>query len=840
MLDVVRPVLGYVPRLPERQRNALQHAFAADAGDDDPFAVYAGTLGLLCLAAERGPLLLLIDDAHWLDRGSTEALAFACRRLGGEGIAALWAVRTTEPTEVALDGLAEITLDGLPPADALALVTATDPDLAPGAARALVELTGKNPLALVELPGALSQAQRDGREPIDEPLPTSPTLLVAFGRRLERLPSETRRLLVLAAADDSADVMTTLRAAAIEGLDESHLEPAERAGLVTVENGRLEFRHPLVRAAVYGAADAVERRAAHRAIAASLMGAETADRRAWHRAIAAARPDEAVAAELEAAAVRAEGRSWQAAARAHEQAARLTPGRRLRSRRLVAAAHAWCEAGRDDAAVPLLMEATRLGGESADMADAEHLLGRIEFGAGRIDAAIDLLTRAARRVAGRDAVRAARVLADTVDPLLSAGQARRARETARRAWDLTRRSGTSSEIWAALRYGDVLGWLGEVERATDVWLRAAAVPHHGDARSRCAQGEALFSAGEDTLASTVLASAIAAARDTGSPGVLPYGLQSLALVETRRGRLAAAIEAAAEAAELARALDQPRERLLAVRALAWIAALLGREDDCARHLDATAAAFADMDRSPNADATSGMLALSLGRTDEAVRELESVAADPYGPDAIAPRSFAPILVEAYVRAGRRADAEAALTRFEALAFRSGRPAARALALRCRAALEGSEEQFEAALAEHERWGNPFEQARTELLYGELLRRRKRRADARIRLRSALEVFDDVGADGWAEQTRTALAATGERARRRDASTVDDLTPQETTVARLVATGLTNREVAARLFLSPKTIETHLLHVFRKTGVRTRAELAHRFRDSPDSIGALGS
>ena len=608
-----------------------------------------------------------------------------------------------------------------------------------------------------------------------------------------------------------------------------------------MEDGRLGLRHPLVRAAIYGSADAVARRAAHRAIAASLTDDASGDRRAWHRALASAAPDEAVAAELEAVASRAEGRSWQAAARAYEQAARLTPARAERARRLVAAAHAWNECGRNDAAEPLLRDAVRLGEAPAVLADAEHLLGCIAFLGGRTAESLELLTRAAERVAADDPARAARVLADTVEPWLSAGDASRAEATAQRAWELSQGEGGSSEIWAALRYGDVLGWQGEVERAAELWLHAAAVSHAGDPRSRCAAGEALFSAGDDERASTVLERVVTECRATGSPGLLPYALHSLGLVETRRGRLTAAIEADAEAAELARALGQPRERLMAVGGLAWTAALLGREDDCLQYLEAAAAAWVSLGRDPNPDATKGMLALSVGRTDDAIRELEALVAEPWAPaDAIAPRSFVPNLVEAYVRAGRDAEAETTLERFEALADRSGRPASRALALRCRAALEGSEEHFEAALALHDEWRNSFEQARTQLLYGELLRRQKRRAAARVRLRAALAVFDDMGAVGWADLTRIALRATGERARRRDPSTLDDLTPQETTVARLVASGLTNRDVAARLFLSPKTIETHLAHVFRKTGVRTRTELANKLRDSPDSSVALGS
>ena len=696
LLEAFRPILTELARLPDRQAIALRGALALDEPSDDPYAVYAGALGLLSVAAEQRPLLLLIDDAHWLDRGSIKALAFACRRLGNDGIAALWASRPEHAVDRSLDGIPEVTLEGLPEEDGFALLAAVDGTLAPETARALVESTGGNPLALIELPRVLTASQRDGREPIDEPLPTSPTLLAAFGRRLEGLGADARALLVIAAANDSTDLSTTLDAGATLGLGRRHAEEAERAGLVTVVDGRLELQHPLVRAAIYGSADPVQRRAAHRALAESLTGSGSADRRAWHLALASPGPDESVAAELEACAVRAEGRSWQAAARAHEQAARLTPDRTTRARRLVEAAHAWAEAGRDDASEPLLHEASRLTSDPTVLADAEHQLGRIEFVAGRAEPAVELLSRAAERVAGRDQARAARILADTVDPWLSAGNPAQAEETARRAWELSRGKGGTSEIWAALRYGDVLGWQGEVERADELWRQAAAVSHPDDPQSLCARGEALFSAGDDEPAARVLGEAVAATRETGSPGHLPYALHSLALVETRRGWLRTALEAADEAATMARALGQPRDRLMAVRSLAWVAALLGRDDEARRHLDATATAWETLGRSPQPDLTSGLLALSRGRSDEAVRGFEEILADGRTSvlaDAIAPRSFVPHLVEAYLRAGRREDADAALRTFETLATRSRRPASLALSLRCRAAIDESERGF---------------------------------------------------------------------------------------------------------------------------------------------------
>jgi DNA-binding CsgD family transcriptional regulator len=840
LLELLRPLLGHLDRLPERQATAVRSALALEEADSsDRFAVYAGTLGLLGAAAEKQPLLALIDDAHWLDEASAQALAFASRRLGNEAIGVLWAIREGEPTSVSTEGLRELPLGGLDPEAALELIATTTGDLAPPAARELVHLADGNPLALLELPATLTDGQRAGREPLEQPLPVSPALGQTFGRRVRELSESPRMLLLLAAANDSAEIATVVRAAELLELDPSQLEAAERVGLVTVGDGQLEFRHPLVRAAVYANADPGDRREAHRALAEALVDARAQARRAWHRAFAAIEPDEDVAAELEATARRSQ-RGSHAAARAYEQAARLTPNDEGRARRLLAAAREWEAAGRNEAAKQLLDETANLTADAIALGGVEHLLGRIAAAQGEAAAASELLERAAARVEERDPERAALILADVAEPWLASGNLDRARAAASRAWELARRHQGVTELWAALRYADVLGWGAEVEDATELWLHAAQLPPGDDLRSRCAVGEALFSAGEDARAAAALTETIEAARTTSALGFLPYALHVLSLVELRRGRLAASAEAAAEAHDLARALDQPGERLSALSSLAWLDALLGHEAEWREHASEATELRRRLRHETYADLSQGMLALTLGHFDDALRHFQA-GADPAGrridADAIAPRSFVPNFVEAAIRAGRPEEGRAALVRYKAVAERSGRASALAPGLRCGGLLERADRHFEAALREHDRWENAFELARTQLAYGEHLRRRKRRAEARVQLRAAIAGFEEVGAAAWAERASSELHATGERARRRDPSTLDVLTPQELNVARLVATGLTNREVAERLFLSPKTIETHLGHVFRKTGVRTRAELAHRFRDSPDSIAA---
>jgi DNA-binding CsgD family transcriptional regulator len=288
------------------------------------------------------------------------------------------------------------------------------------------------------------------------------------------------------------------------------------------------------------------------------------------------------------------------------------------------------------------------------------------------------------------------------------------------------------------------------------------------------------------------------------------------------------------------AIGQRAELAAALGALSWVVAMLGHEAACRLHTAQGQRVLRELGQDDSGGTGVGLLELSLGRADLAASHLEPVLQlwpSVLDTAVVASRPVLSALVEALARSGRREDAAAVLGDGVALARRTGRPHAVASFLRCHGILFADEGAFVEALEWHERWGNRFEQAWTELCHGELLRRSKRRSDARIRLRAALEGFEDVGARLWAERARVELRATGERARRRDPSTVDDLTPQELQVARLVATGLTNREVAARLFLSPKTIETHLGHVFRKTGVRTRTELSHRFRDLPDSTGS---
>ena len=846
LLELLRPVAAQIDRLPEPQAGALRSALALGPTDGaDRFAACAGTLGLLSLASEDRPVLVLLDDAHWLDSASREALAFAARRLRAEGVAMLWAARCEEMPLFSLAGLNELALGGLDESDARKLLEAVgSPPISPEAVDGLLEATRGNPLGLLEIPLLLNQAQRVGAEPIEQPLPVGPAVEQAFGRRLERLPERTQAALLVAAVSASPELGTIERALALEHESLAVLVPAENDGIVETVGGRLEFRHPLVRAAVHARATPAARRAAHRAVASALADGQRVDERAWHRALAAVGPDDAVAAELEAVGARAEATSWRAASRAFEHAAQLTPGGEARGRRLLSAARAAYTGGQLETAARLVPDAAGLlGSDPALQAEAEHLWGRVQSAQGESRPGAHRLEAGAERIEAIDPERAALMLVDAVVPWLELGEHARADQAAARAWDLPWPRGGRTELALSLAFGDVLAPQGRFSEAIELWLRGAELATDDDPEALSRIAEAVFSAGEHERARATAERAVERARESSALGILPVALGVLVFADLRTGRLRHAAGAAGEAVDLVRALGQQGELGDALARLAWVEAMLGREDECRRHAAEGMKLLAGIDHDgPLSGPAVGLLELGLGRPQEAVEAFEftrRARGERMRGDAIVPRPVLANLIEAYVRAGRPDDARRDLAELSRQAEACGLPFARAAAARTSGIVEGEEEHFLEALAWHERQPNAFERGRTLLCYGELLRRERRRADARSRLRAALSDFDDVGAASWAERARVELRATGERARRRVPDTRDELTPQELQVSALVAEGLTNREIAARLFLSPKTIETHIRHAFQKLGVRSRTELAVAFK-SGDSEAAVSA
>jgi DNA-binding CsgD family transcriptional regulator len=388
-------------------------------------------------------------------------------------------------------------------------------------------------------------------------------------------------------------------------------------------------------------------------------------------------------------------------------------------------------------------------------------------------------------------------------------------------------SDRASEQLVILRYGDVLGWKGDAVAAATAWRRSADLADADDAWSLRLAAEALFSAGLDDEAVLTARSAVDLARGRGQLTALTQSLEFQALADARRGRLLDALDAATEELDLVSSLGQLREERSAAASVAWIEALLGREAECRAHA-ARAAELGDRAGLPAPRRMGlGVLELALGRPEVAASIMLATVTDRegLGADAIAPSSFVPSLVEALVRSGRADDAAPIARAYRSVAERSGLPGPQALALRCRGLVEDSVEDLQAAAGMQLAATNAYEAARTQLCLGSMLRRRGKRLEARSSLTAAIEAFEATGAHTWGDRARTELEATGMTMRRRASRPTEGLTPQERNVARLVATGLTNREVAGRLFVTTNTVETHLRHIFQKLGVTSRTQLA---------------
>ena len=837
--DVVRPVVGRLDAIPEPQAAALAGALALGPPvGGDRFTICAATLSLLAAVADESPLLVAVDDAQWLDAPSAEALLFAARRLEEEGIVLLFAVREGSASRFERAGLAELSLGPLDRKAAEALLAARAPaPVAPAVAERLYVVTGGNPLALVELPALVSEAQLAGTEPLEEPLRPGPSVEQAFRDRIGALPPDGQRALVVAAASESGDVEVVRRAVEALGSEPGALEAAEEAGLIAIAADRVEFRHPLVRSVAYHSASAATRRAAHQALAAASTGAQTS---AWHLAAAATDPDDAVARALaEAGATAGQRGGHAAAATALERAASLTPDREERARRLLEAADESRLAGEADRAAGLLEQALASTEDPMLRANIQHLRGTVETWRGAGAKAHELLVAEAARIEPVDPAKATMMLVDAAAPLLLAGDARAALETARKAVALGERAGGAAEVlaWALLAIALIL--TGDSANGYPLLMRCQSLLSEREIPLRASQlvqfaGAAFIAVEEHDVARDLLVRVVDQARARSAPAVLPYALAGLAEVDYRTGNWPAAYASAAEAHRLASETGQTSALPFSLIGLARIESPQGRREECEAHvrraLDAAGESAAGSTRIL-AGAVLGLLDLSLGETEPAIAHLEEVGRmmEEKGVDEPGLVPWASNLVEAYVRAGRRDDAERTLSAFAERAKETERAGALAAAARCRGLLaeDGFEEEFADALGWHERARTPFERARTELCLGERRRRARQPASAREPLHAALETFERLGATPWAERARSELRASGETARRRDPSAAQQLTPQELQVALMVAQGATNREAGAALFLSPKTVEAHLSRIYRKLNVRSRTELASR-------------
>lgn len=832
---LLRPVLPLVGSLPAHQAEALEAALALRTSEHhDRLAASAGTLTLLAEAAAEQPLLVLVDDAHWLDPPSAQAISFAARRLGGEEIALLATVREGEGSTFEVRGL---TVHRVPPLDAaaaLALLTERHgAELAAEVAEALVAATAGNPLALVEMPSLLTAAQLGGEEPIAQPLPVAEGIRAAFAGRLHRLDDATQRALLVAAAGVGEAVAVVRDAAARFGA--GPLEPAEAAGLVALDERGVSFRHPLLRAAVHGGAVPADRRAAHRALAAAHEAAGDVDAQAWHLAAAAEGPDEEIAAALEAAGERAVERGGYASqARALERAAGLSADDEARARRLYAAARAAYWGGLVPHAVRLAQTALPLAADPLVRADLRHLLAVIsDFHA---DFQGDVLTveeleREAGAIEPQDATRAIALLGVVLQRRRMRLEGDAAVRVAERRLELAAAIDGERVIRSKQDLVQALCLAGRAAEAAalqDEVLEARAREDKLPTYASQAAEPLLWLERHDELRG-LLARSVERSRAEGNLLRLAFDLTNLAALELREGRLDAAEAAGGEALLLAEHIEMDYLAACNHGALAAVAARRGREDACRRFADEAARlgrALGDELVVAEAALARALLALGYGRPEDSIAQLEPVRDLTRANGVREPRvvPFAADLVEAYARAGRSADAAAELERLADLARAVGGRWPQAVAARCAGLLapEGAyDEAFEQALAVEV---SPFEHGRTALAYAERLRRSRRRRDARPHLRTAVQLFDGAGATPWRERAAAELRATGETVPNRDPRGRESLTPQELQIALLVAEGKTNREIGASIFLSPKTVEFHLTRVYRKLDIHSRAEL----------------
>ncbi|HEX9042004.1 MAG TPA: LuxR C-terminal-related transcriptional regulator [Trebonia sp.] len=818
--------------LPGPQSAALRGALGldSDAPGGDQFMVGLAVLSALSDLAEGHGAVCLIDDLHWADRPSAESMLFVARHAEAEGIALLFASRDEDDAA----GLPELALSGLDDDASRALLAESAPGLDAWQRDRVLRESHGMPLALRELPKA-----EGGEDQLLLPLPAR--LQEFYSARMAELPAPTKSVLLLAATDVVGDLGTISVAAAAAGIDApAALQPAERAHLVTVERLTVAFRHPLARTAVYRGASFAERAAAHQALAAVLASTEQADMRAWHLAAAADRPDERVAAELELTADRARRRrGYWAAAAALEQAARLSADDPARARRLSLAAVAARDAGHLDTAASLASRAEAL---DPDL-DSQIGLADLRAGVGRARGdfrgshrhylrATSLLAPKTPAAAAAMAVNALRVAWWMADDELVAEAVSCLSDLAKAAPGDLASALTGAQALAALhdgRPGAAVALLRSVLAAED-----ASPAGQPDMRVHLATLATL--AGQVEISHDLLRTADEDCRRHGVIRLLPQIHLDLASTELMLNHLQAAQATASSGLRIAQDMGQ-LSCVAGIRGvLAVLSALRGDEGQTARLAQLV---LHDAGFPPSgaiwacARWALAVLDLGAGRLETCLEQLQAITSSPVRR---CPHiTYFPIAadhVEAAARLGRPETIQDLLGYLGAWASATGQPWALALSRRCAALADpaaDTESEYRAALRLHADAGRRFDHARTSLLFGEWLRRTKRAADARPVLRDALVTFETSGLAPWAARARSELRASGAAPPadgQAEPGRLSLLTPQELQVARLAASGATNREIASQLFLSPKTVSHHLYRAFPKLGVATRTALAH--------------
>jgi DNA-binding CsgD family transcriptional regulator len=832
------PVLEFSEQLPEPQRDALGVAFGLNRGQPpSPLLVGLAVLGLLSEAAEQQPLLCLVDDTQWLDGASARALAFVARRLVAERIALAFATRDVG------SGLArfpELRVEPLGRRDARALLeSALAARLDESVLERIITETGGNPLALLELPRGLTPAQLAGGFGLPAPLPSSAGIEQSYTRRLAQLPRDTRRLLVLAAAEPVGDPALLWRAAQQLGIPETAAHAAESEGLLRLD-GAVVFRHPLVRSAVYAAAEPSERREAHRVLAEATDPQLDSDRRAWHRAQAASVPDEELAGELERSAARAQARGGFAAAAAFlERAATLTPAPVRRAQRTLVAAQTKLRAGALDDALGLLSSTEVDALDELDQARVELLRAQIAFVSTDRNDAATMLLRAARRLTPLSPMLAsetylealsAAILAGRVVPGASALDVALAAKAAPRP-PVLRGPELLLDGLATLfseSYEAAVPLLRRAQNAFDL----SDLPVNEQLRWKRLVTISSVHLWDDARWEAISERHVQITRETGALGELPLALSQRVYAHLFAGELTTA-ESLVD--EIQAAIEATGSRPTPYGAIG-LAALRGREPEAISLIDESRSNVTRRGEGrglPALDWAQAVLCNGLGRYEDA-RAAALRAVEP--PHDLSTSNWGMVeLIEAAVRAGTPELAADTHQRLVDMTRASGTDWGLGVAARSEALMVDDQRAEELYVSAIERLGRTrmrADLARAHLLYGEWLRRRTRRLDARSQLRTAHDLFSDFGMEAFAERARIELEATGEHARKRTVETRGDLTPQEAQIARLARDGLSNAEIGVRLFISKHTVEYHLHKVFAKLGINSRTKLTHALPPEP--------
>lgn len=834
------PMLHRLTALPVPQRDGLRTAFGMSAGPaPDRFLIGLAVLSLLSHVAEEQPLVCLVDDGQWLDHASAQVLAFVARRLGAESVGLVFAARVPGSD---LAGLPELVVQGLPDADARALLASvlTGP-IDTRVRDQIVAETRGNPLALLELPQGLTTAELAGGFGLPGAIPLAGSIEESFRRRVVALPRQTRRLLLLAAADPTGDPALVWRAAGRLGIGAEAAVPAADAGLAEFGT-RVRFRHPLARSAAYRSAQVQDRQEAHRALAEVTDPRLDPDRRAWHRAQAAPGPDEDVAAELERSAGRARARGGVAAAAAFlKQAATLTLDPVQRAGRSLAAAQAKLQAGAFDVARDLLAMAESEPLSDIQQASADLMRAQLAFVTSRGTDAPPLLLKAARKLEFIDPWLSRATYLDGISAAIFTG---RLASPGSGVLEVARAASAAPTV-ATPRAPDLLldGLTAHYNEgyAAGVPMLRGALAVFGDGMSA-----------EEELHWLWLASVAAAirlwdydrwealsvrhvqlARDTGALSELPLALTSRAYVLLFAGELAAA----ASLTEEIRAVNEATGSGLAPYGAFGLAALRGEEADARALIDAT---MRDVTRRGEgvgitfAEWANAVLGNGLGHYDDAAAAARRACG--FDDDLGSLAWVTPELAEAASRTGMTEAAVWACDRLEEMTSASGTDWGLGIRARSRALVsegEAAERLYCESIGRLSKTRLRVDLARAHLLYGEWLRRERRRSEAREQLRTAHDMLEAVGMAGFAERARRELQATGATARKRTLpARHEELTAQEAQIARLARDGLSNPEISSRLFISAHTVQYHLRKVFTKLGITSRSQLANVLPSSP--------